>query len=211
MNDTLYTFYQFILNNSEIIGTLIGIPFFILLVFEKPIAFLFGAASSLFFVFTNWQLGYNSNALIMLYYFFIGVYGFYIWIFPKKDRAITDQKKQTEILAVSISPLKHTIIYLLIGVFMSIGFFMIISNKELTLGNILDSSTAGFAIIASYIQARKLLDNWFYWMIINGILVVMYFIANAYFYAGYSLFALAISFYGYYSWKKSMTINKNIN
>lgn len=67
----------------------------------------------------------------------------------------------------------------------------------------LDSFTTIFSFIATYLVAKKVLENWIYWIAIDSLTVYLYIARDLKLYALLSLVYAGMAIYGYMSWRKS--------
>ena len=66
----------------------------------------------------------------------------------------------------------------------------------------LDAFTTVFSFIATYLEAKKVLSAWIFWIILNGLSTYLYFSRGLNIYALLALVYFVISFYGYVEWKR---------
>ena len=89
---------------------------------------------------------------------------------------------------------------LILGLFLSGAAYYLISftNQE---SAVLDSFVTVFSIIATYLTAQKIIENWFYWWVINVLAMVLYFEQGMENSVLLYLTYLLLSFYGYREWR----------
>ena len=68
----------------------------------------------------------------------------------------------------------------------------------------LDSFTTWGAVIATYMVARKILENWLYWFVIDAVSIGLYLSRDLYFTAALFAGYLVMIVIGYRSWRASM-------
>lgn len=68
----------------------------------------------------------------------------------------------------------------------------------------LDAFTTIFSFLATYLEARKVVSAWLYWIVLNGVTALLYFSKGLDIYAGLSVVYFIMSFVGYVRWKRSM-------
>jgi nicotinamide mononucleotide transporter len=66
----------------------------------------------------------------------------------------------------------------------------------------LDALVTWGAVIATYMVAKKLLENWVYWFIIDGISVFLFIARDLWLTALLFAIYMVIIFFGYQSWNK---------
>ena len=68
----------------------------------------------------------------------------------------------------------------------------------------LDALTAWGAIVATFMVARKVLENWLYWLVIDAVSIWLYLERGLYFTVGLFCVYLVMVVIGYRSWRASM-------
>ena len=67
---------------------------------------------------------------------------------------------------------------------------------------LIDSFTTVFSFIATYLTAKKWIENWLYWIVIDAVTVYLYFSRGLNIYALLMLAYSVIAIFGYLEWKK---------
>lgn len=155
---------------------------------------LFGVISpilSMYALYFYFQL--YAEVYLQVYYILMAIYGFYTW----KYGSIDHHEKKIE----TWPALKHTLLILsgFILVYL-LGTFL--SNYTEAASTYLDSFTTVFAVIATYMTARRILENWIYWIIIDSISIYLYFDRGGYLFALLFIAYTFIAFYGFIHWRK---------
>ena len=135
------------------------------------------------------------DSLLNVYYMIMAVYGWYFWRYGRNkssDTTLTIQSWSLE------KHLKHGIITMIIAIF--VGYFMdSYTHADFAY---LDSITTCFSLLATYLVVKKVLENWLYWVVIDGISMYLY--VNKGFYPTTILFALytLLAIWGYMQWQQ---------
>ncbi|MBX3749606.1 MAG: nicotinamide riboside transporter PnuC [Opitutaceae bacterium] len=66
-----------------------------------------------------------------------------------------------------------------------------------------DAFIASFSILSQWLQARKKLENWIGWMIVNATAVAVYWVAGLYWFAVLYVLFFVLAVGGHYEWQKS--------
>jgi nicotinamide mononucleotide transporter len=115
------------------------------------------------------------DALLQIYYLAMAVYGWYCWrkIFPSTSH-IANNNAKGSVLAIQSWPLLFhvKIIVLLTACSLAIGWLM--DNYTPTDFPYLDSGTTVFAVFATYLVTKKVLENWLYWIVIDFVSIYLY-------------------------------------
>ena len=68
----------------------------------------------------------------------------------------------------------------------------------------LDSFTTWASVLTTFMVARKILENWIYWFVIDGVSIFLYLDKGLYLYAALFAFYLVICVAGFLSWRRSL-------
>ena len=130
------------------------------------------------------------ESLLQIFYLAMAVYG---WISWKGYRQ--SEGKNLEITSLSVR--KNFAIILFIAFLTSVSGFSLDNDPTL---DYLDAFTTWGAIIATFMVAKKILENWLYWIVIDAAAIYLYLEKGLYLtallFAAYILIALA----GYIAW-----------
>ncbi|MBI1183204.1 hypothetical protein GC194_02950 [bacterium] len=178
----------------EIIGTLLSLAYVVLLQYNKVWAWPSGILGSLIMAYTFFTATQPlyMETLSYVVYAVLGLYGWYYWLKG------TQQKMETPI--VEWQPRTHLLVIIIFSALVFVfAKFLENTNESRPL---FDSFTTLFALLGTYMQARKVLSNWWYWLVINASSVVLYLSTGFYYYAALSVLFTALSVSGYYKWLK---------
>ena len=181
----------------EVLAVIFGLAYLFFLIQQNVICWIFGIIGSLLSIYLFYHSRLYSEAILYSYYVLMGGYGFYMWRRKSED--------QSSLLLV-VSELKrlYHIVFLLVGSLMAwvmAWFFDTYTNADKPY---LDAFTTIFSFLATYLEARKVVSAWLYWIVLNGVTVLLYFSKGLDIYAGLSVVYFIMSFVGYVRWKRSM-------
>jgi len=140
-----------------------------------------------------WEGKLFLDAGLQVYYLVMSIYGWWSW---GKTLEVTDLKISTR------KPLWHIAIIGL-GLIMAYPLGLLSDYFGGSLPFI-DALTSTFALLATYMVARKILENWLYWIIIDLVCVGVYWTK------GYELLSLLylifaiVAIYGWIRWKEKI-------
>ena len=124
----------------------------------------------------------------------MGFYGFYSW---KNNKS-----KNNLILAVSEKGLGFHLTAIVSSVLTAICLGWYFENYSDATSPYLDALTTIFSFFATYLEAKKILSTWIYWIIINALTIYLYLTKGLEIYAALSAVYFVMSFIGYFKWKK---------
>jgi len=180
----------------ELIATITGILAVALQTQEKiwawPIAILSVAIS----VYVFWDNHLYSDMGLHFIYIILNIYGWFIW----SSRCGT-----TEVVATQKLTMRALVVcasLAIVGSFV-LGYFMNnFTNADLAY---IDAFTTSTSLVAQYLLAKKYLENWLFWIVVDIVAIPLYTFKELYFFAFLFLIYLLLSLCGYYSWRKEMT------
>ena len=188
----IFDFLQ--VNWFEIVAAILAIAYLILAMLQDIRCWVAWIISSLMYFFVMYSANLYMEALLQIFYIFIGLYGLYQWRFK------ADKKDALKITTWSVK--NHLI------VISALVFLTFISGYVLTIytaaaSPFIDAFTTWGAIAASYLVAKKILENWFYWFVIDFVSVFLFISRELYPTALLFIVYLVLVVFGYSAWRKS--------
>lgn len=183
---------------EEITATFTGILYVWFAVKEKPVCWIFGIVSAAASILIAVYARYYMDIFINGYYILAGIYGLYLWTSKKSRKSPSVKISVLKPLRFGLSILATCILSLPIGY-----LFYCYTDNSLPY---LDAAVTTFAALATLMTAGKILQNWTLWIVIDVIWMLMYIYKE--FYILSLLFAVytAMSFLGYFQWKKQFKL-----
>jgi nicotinamide mononucleotide transporter len=181
----------------EFFGVVTGIIYVILEVKQNRMLWPLGIITSAAYVIIFFTGKFYADMGLQLYYVLISIYGWYFW---SRSGAASERG---ELPVVRINRMQ---ILVLAFVFASIwaGIYLILNRFTDSTVPFGDSFTTALAIVATWMLTRKIIEQWFLWIIANVVSIGLYIYKGLYptviLYAVYTGMAV----YGYIEWKRSM-------
>lgn len=141
------------------------------------------------------------DSLLQVYYLIMAIYGWYCW--HNNSLALKDGATGQELKAPikSLSGQFH-LIAISILTLLSLGLGWLMDNFTNADFAYLDSATTVFAVFATYLVAKKVLENWLYFVVIDFVSIYLYIekslTPTAFLFAIY----VVIATLGYSKWRK---------
>jgi nicotinamide mononucleotide transporter len=161
---------------------------------EKIITWPVGIVSCAVYAYIFFKDALYGDSSLQVFYVLISFYGWYEWLYGGEK----DDK-----LHISKASVKTLILLLILCIPSTILIRMLLS---LTNSNTpyLDSITTALSLAATWMMAKKLIENWLVWIFTDAIYVALYIIKHLYLTSLlYFIFTL-LAVYGYYVWKKQI-------
>ena len=99
---------------------------------------------------------------------------------------------------------KAFILLVIFGILLT-AIFTIILIQTGSAAPYLDALIAAFSLIAQGLLAKKKIENWFFWIILNIITVVMFYYMQVWISVGLYLILVVLAMLGYLQWHKIVT------
>lgn len=186
---------QFLRNSLlELTAVAFAIVYLVLAVRENILCWYAAGISTSFFLFIFWDVNLYMESGLQVYYLAMAVFGWYQW------RRANDGSTS---LQVSMwSGLQHGIALTLIALLTFVSGYLLNSGTDAQLPY-LDSFTTWASVVTTFMVARKVLENWIYWLVIDAISIYLYMDRELYFTAMLFVVYIVIIIFGWLSWSKS--------
>jgi nicotinamide mononucleotide transporter len=185
---------QWIVSNYiELIGSLLGIIYVILATRENSWCWLIGILNVLIYIYVFYQAGIFGNMGLQVLYLIISIYGWYQWVKGGDSNGLRISKiKVNQIILCLVVAL---------GLFVMVYFLLSTSNQNPSI-HILDATTTSLGVIGTWLQARKILENWLLWLIADSLSVILYLSQSMYPTAIFYFIMILLAVNGYFVWNK---------
>lgn len=184
---------------AELVSVVTGIAYVLLVVRQSRWCWVFGAVSSGILVVLAAEAGLPMQAALQVAYVLMAVYGFWHW-----SRAGRTTDVAAAALQVGTWPAwKHAVAIAAIA-----GMALLLAPHVSALTGAawprLDLAAMAGGLLATWMVARLLLENWLYWMVIDSVSIFLYASQGLAFIAVLYGVYLLISISGYFSWRARM-------
>ena len=173
----------------ELTAVTFGLSYLVFIVLKKPIAWFLGILSSLFYLYIFYKTNLFFQSILQLFYIGLGCYGWWSW------------KKQIQIIPRSWSVSKHIIIISLgIAITLLLGNKFSLEDQQMPY---FDAFIAVFCILATYLTTKIILENWYYWILLNLLSMILFHYNQLYLTELLFFANLLLSVFGLIHWKKT--------
>lgn len=194
----------------EIIGTLVGLLYLWLEYRASIYLWIAGIIMPAIYIFVYYDAGLYADFGINIYYLGAAIYGWTMWkygTFLRKKILRRKEEKQAGELPITRMP-RHYLLPLttvFAVAFIAIAWILI----RFTDSNVpwLDSFTTALSIIGMWMLARKYVEQWWAWIVVDVVSTGLYIYKGLDFTAVlYGLYTI-IAIFGYLKWKKMIIIS----
>jgi nicotinamide mononucleotide transporter len=154
----------------ELAAVVLAIAYLLLAVRERLLCWYCAFASTAIYAVIFWDVSLLMEAVLNLYYMGMAIYGWYQWKYG--GRLTTDDNDQG-IAITSLSRSQHLIIICSIAALSLVSGYLL-SRYSQAVWPYVDSFTTWGSVITTYLVARKYLENWLYWIVIDSVSIPLY-------------------------------------
>ena len=142
-----------------------------------------------------YQKGLYADCGMEFYYLAMTVYGFIAWM---------RHKTQTKELPIRHMPKRMAFIWLGAGMGIWAIIYFVLSRFTNSTVPVADAFTTAFSIVGIWALARKYLEQWFVWIVVDVVTSALYFYKDIPFKASLYALYVIIAVFGYFKWKQMM-------
>ena len=176
----------------EIFAVIFAITYLILAVRQNILCWYAAFLSTAIYTFLYWDVSLYMESILNVYYLLMAIYGWANW---------NNKKDQIDLPITEWSINKHFISILIILFFTLVSGFLL--NNTEAARPYLDSFTTWGSVFTTYMVTQKILSNWLYWFVINGVGIFLNIDKDLYLTALLLLSYQVISILGFINWRKS--------
>ena len=183
------------MNTVEIFGLCTGTLSIALLIRQNIWTWPFGIAYTFASLYIFFTAKLYSDFALHIFFLVMSFYGWYYWLHGKKnhDPELPVSNESKKVLAYSIIICSFIII-------LTSNLFIIYTDADIPYW---DNTTSCLSVLAIWLQGRKKIECWIFWLIIDILSVGIYFYKELYLYTLLYLIYVVMAFLGYKAWRES--------
>ena len=201
IENTAFSIIGYPISYVELIGTVFGLISVYYASKANILTWSTGIVDEVFLFILFFQVHLYADMFLQVYFFIVTIYGWYNW---------NTSTVENKIAVISTKARWLITIIIMAGSLLS---GLLIKNIHLYLPNhfkvaaaypFTDSFVMVLSIIATILLAKKRIENWHLWILIDAICIILYFKKGVYFLSLEYLIFLGLASYGLYHWKKQL-------
>ena len=167
----------------------------------KVAGFYIGLVNNVLYFIFFYQCQLYSVMFLQVAYFIISSYGIYSWLKPDANKELLKITRLTtkQWIFVSVAILLATVLWSSLILGLSGKYPEHIEQPQYPY---IDALLTMMSVCGQIILARKKIDNWIIWMMVNGASVALYAVIGIYFTSILCVVLLAIAIKAYITWNK---------
>ena len=188
-------------NYVEVLGVVTSLVYLYFSVRQIIWLWPFGIISSALFILIFFNSKFYADMGLQVYYLGVSIYGWIYW-----SRGAVDQNEKSTLPVCRISR-QLAMVLSVTGIVIMLGIVYVLKNftdSEVPWG---DGFTTAGSIVATWMLARKVLEHWLVWVVVDSVAAGLYFYKGLYpSFLLYLIFTI-IAVVGYFQWKRSLSEN----
>ena len=183
------------MNTVEIFGLCAGTLSIALLIKQNIWTWPIGIAYTFASLYIFFTAKLYADFALHVFFLFMSFYGWYYWLQGNSrfDSELPVSRESKKVLVYSI-------IICVLAIILASNLFTMYTDAELPYW---DNTTSILSVLAIWLQSRKKIESWVFWLIIDILSVGIYFYKDLYLYSLLYSIYVAMAFFGYATWLKS--------
>ncbi len=182
-------------NYVEVLAVIFSVLYLFFSIRQNIILWPLGIISALLYMVVFYQSKFYADMGLNGYYFFVSIYGWFLW-----KRAGRDGNSRLPLSKISVRLVMRLAVITIISF---IGIGLILDKFTDSPIPYWDAFTTAVSFTATWMLARKILEHWILWIIVDFISMGLYLYRGLY--PTLILFTLytSMAFIGYFEWRKT--------
>ena len=183
----------------EILAVLLALAYLWLATRENILCWYCALVSTAIYTALFWNVSLLMESALNVYYMAMAVYGWYQWRYGGGDA--------TGVAIGTLRPAQHAIIIgAIIVVAAASGYLM--ATHTVAAWPYMDSFTTWASVVTTVMVARKILENWLYWLVIDSVSIPLYIDRGLYMTALLFVAYGVIVIFGFFNWLRRYRANR---
>jgi nicotinamide mononucleotide transporter len=183
----------------EALAAVLAIAYLVLAVRERLLCWYCAFVSTAIYTAIFWDVNLFMDSALNVYYMAMAVFGWHQWKYGGVSEA-NDNVEAAGVPVTSLSSSQHVMMIVSITALSLISGYLLGEYSQAAWPYV-DSFTTWGSVIATYLVARKYLENWLYWIVIDIVSIPLYvdrgLNLTALLFGAYVIIAIV----GYFSWR----------
>lgn len=189
-------------NAIELAGFLLGLAYLYYEYHAGARMWLFGLLMPMLSMWVYYSKGLYADCAMNVYYLLMAAYGYLAWTFNFRRRT----KAERPITRISL-PTLALLLLVFAAVYALIAAWLVLGTDSTV--PYWDAFTTAMSIVGTWMLARKYLEQWVAWILVDAVCVGLYIYKGIYFYAALYAIYTIIAFFGLAKWRHLMHQDKS--
>lgn len=136
--------------------------------YQKKISWLFASISSAIYVYLCFISRLYLDSFLQTFYVLAAIYGWFTWSNSKKE------------LKLNIKPIAFHLKAFVVLLFLAFFLGYVMHSFTNQASPFIDAFITVFSLFATYLVAKKVIENWWYWIVIDMICIPLFYSRGLY-------------------------------
>ena len=172
----------------ELVAVILGIAYLVLAMKQSIWCWYAAFGSTAIFIGLFWDVSLLMESALNVYYLIMAIYGWWLWRANKR----ADNKNENSQAPAAELPIQSW------GLKQHSGYLL--SENTSAVLPYLDSFTTWGAVITTWMVAKKVLENWLYWIVVDSVAIFLYIDRELYLTAVLMAVYVVLVIIGWFNW-----------
>ncbi|MGD9978651.1 MAG: nicotinamide riboside transporter PnuC [Bacteroidales bacterium] len=186
-------------NYIELLGATIGLIYLYFEIKQKIWLWPLGIATSVLYIYIYFVSKFYADMGLQVYYLIISIYGWYHWL-----RGNVADPSSTKPLPVTRITFRLIVTLTSISLSLFVILWFVLDRYTDSPVPVGDAFTTSLSIAATWMLARKIIEHWWVWVVVDGVSMGLYIYKGLYPTTVLFAFYTILSVVGYYQWKREI-------
>jgi len=194
----LHLFFQWLGNNYiELLGSVLGFAYILLSIKQNIWCWPVGLATSALYIYVFFVSKFYADMGLQVYYVIASIYGWFHWMYGAKSHKSDDLKISKTRIKLAV------LLFIINGILFWVIAYILINYTDSDIPY-WDAFTTAASFVATWMLARKMIEHWIIWIIVDAVSLGLYVYKGLY--PTVILFAIytAMAVIGYIQWRKQL-------
>lgn len=201
IENTAFSIIGYPISYVELIGTVFGLISVYYASKANILTWSTGIVNEVFLFILFFQVHLYADMFLQVYFFIVTIYGWYNWntsTIENKIAVISTKARWLITIIIIAGSLLSGLLIKSIHLYLP-KYFKVAAAYPFT-----DSFVMVLSIVATILLAKKRIENWHLWILVDAICIILYFKKGVYFLSLEYLIFFGLASYGLYHWKKQL-------
>lgn len=186
-------------NWIEITGSILSLIYLYLSIKQRVSLWVFGFMASALYVVVFFESKFYADMSLQFYYLIVSIYGWINWKRGKEEKELPTTRTPIKLwLIIFATTIAIYFIY----------YFILLNYTDSTIPKS-DSMVGALSVVATWMLARKLLENWLVWIVADALCVGLYIYKGLYPTVALFIIYTIMAVVGYWQWQKSLKVTSS--
>jgi nicotinamide mononucleotide transporter len=195
----------------ELFAVILAVVYLLLAMKANIWCWLAAFVSTAIYTVLFWKVSLLMESVLNIYYMGMALYGYWLWqqdgqpIPTQQGRGAKHIHPSSQLGPIVLSwSLNTHLILISVTALISLGVGYLMANYTQASFPYLDAATTCFAVMTTYLVAKKVLENWLYWIVIDLVSIYLYFQKGLMLTTGLFMAYVLMAAMGYVMWRKRL-------